>query len=61
MTKPNKFEREILKAAVAAQKFHIKMTGGQYIWYSHESFLQNYIAIQLFKKTDHCVYIESLT
>ena len=58
MTKPNKFEREILKAAVSAQKFHIKMTGGQYVWYSHESFLQNYIAIQLFKKTDHCVYID---
>ena len=58
MVQPNKFEEAILDAAFSAQKFHIEMTGGQYLWYSHESFLQNFIAVRLFKTTDHCVYID---
>ena len=56
--KPNKFEKAILDAALNAQKFHIEMTDGQYLWYSHESFLQNFIAREVFKKTEHCVYVD---
>lgn len=44
---PNKFEQSILNAALKAQRFHIDMTGGWYVWYSHESFLQNFIAREL--------------
>lgn len=58
MVQPNDFEKEILGAAFAAQRFHLKMTGGQYLWYSHESYLQNFVAVELFKKTSHCVYID---
>ena len=62
-----KFENQILDAAVAAQRFHIDMTGGQYLWESHESFLQNFIAFQFakfdskgkFKRNGYCVYIDS--
>ena len=55
---PNIFEQEILKSAQKAQAFHIKMTGGSYLWESHESFLQNYIAIQLFASKGYCVNID---
>ena len=34
------------------------MTDGEYLPYSHESFLQNFIAIELFKKTNHWVYVD---
>ena len=34
------------------------MTDGAYLTYSHESFLQNFIAIELFRKTKHWVYID---
>ena len=54
----NNFEQAILKTAKAAQKFHLKMTDGSYLWYSHESFLQNYIAIHMFKKTKRCIYVD---
>ena len=54
----NKFEQTILKTAKAAQKFHLKMTYGSYLWYSHESFLQNYIAIHMFKETKRCIYVD---
>lgn len=60
--KPNQFEKAILDAAVAAQKFHIEMTDGHYLWYSHESFLQNFIAITMFKnkkKAGHYVYVDA--
>ena len=60
--KPNKFEKAILDAAWNAQKFHIEMTGGEYLWYSHESFLQNFIAIKMFKnkkKAGHYVYVDA--
>ena len=64
---PTKFERAILDAAVSAQEFHIEMTGGQYLWESHESFLQNYIAFRFakfdakgrFRRNGYCVYIDS--
>ena len=59
--KPNQFEKAILDAAVAAQEFHIEMTEGHYLWYSHESFLQNFIAIKMFKnkkKAGHYVYVD---
>ena len=60
------FEKKILDAAVAAQRFHIDMTGGQYLWESHESFLQNYIAFRFakfdsqgrFKRNGYCVYVD---
>ena len=60
------FEMEILDAAVAAQHFHIDMTGGQYLWESHESFLQSYIAFRFarfdsegrFQKGGYRVYID---
>lgn len=58
MVQPNQFEKAILDAAMSAQEFHIEMTGGQYLWYSHESFLQNFIAVRLFETTDHCVYVD---
>ena len=58
MVKPNKFEEVILKAAKDAQEFHIEMTGGQYLWYSHESFLQNFVAMQISKNAGNCVYID---
>ena len=62
-----KFERAILDAAVSAQEFHMDMTGGQYLWESHESFLQNYIAFRFakfdakgrFRRNGYCVYIDS--
>ena len=60
--KPNKFEKAILDAAWNAQKFHIEMTGGEYLWYSHESFLQNFIAIKMFKnkkKAGYYVYVDA--
>ncbi|MDE0093476.1 MAG: hypothetical protein OXO49_03120 [Gammaproteobacteria bacterium] len=47
MPQPNKFEYSILTTALNAQRFHIDMTGGWYVWYSHESFLQNFIAREL--------------
>ena len=61
------FEKAILAAAVSAQEFHKDMTGGQYLWESHESFLQNYIAFRFarfdargrFKRNGYCVYIDS--
>ena len=56
---PNQFEKAILDAAVCAQKFHIKMTGGYYLWYSHESYLQNYIAIETFKRTKFYCYVDA--
>lgn len=58
MVQTNQFEKAILDTAMSAQKFHIQMTGGQYLWYSHESFLQNFIAVNLFKTTGHCVYVD---
>ena len=58
MSKPNKFEQVILDAAKAAQKFHIEMTEGAYLSYSHESFLQNFIAIEMFNNTGHYVYVD---
>ena len=60
MAKPNDFEKALLDAAKAAQKFHIEMTEGAYLWYSHESFLQNFIAMNMFKnkKMGHCVYVD---
>lgn len=61
MASPNNFEKAIMDAAKAAQKFHIKMTDGTYLWYSHESFLQNFIAMEMFKnkKMGHPVYIDA--
>ena len=59
MARPNDFEKALLNAAKAAQKFHIDMTEGAYLGYSHESFLQNFIAIKMFEKTGHCVYIDA--
>ena len=58
MASPNDFEKALLNAATAAQKFHIDMTEGAYLWYSHESFLQNFIAREMFEKTGHCVYVD---
>lgn len=58
MVEPNEFEEAILDAAWNAQEFHIEMTGGQYLWYSHESFLQNFIAREMFNNTEHCVYVD---
>ena len=49
--KPNNLEQIIIDAAKSAQRFHIKMTDGEYVSFSHESFLQNYLALQLFIKT----------
>lgn len=59
MPVPNKFETAILKAAVSAQKFHIEMTGVYNLRYSHESFLQNYIAIEMFKQKGFYVYVDA--
>ena len=59
MVKTNKFEKAILDAAIAAQEFHIEMTDGLYLPYSHESFLQNFIAIEMFKNTEHCVNVDA--
>ena len=56
---PNKFETAILEAAVSAQEFHIEMTGVYNLRYSHESFLQNYIAIEVFKKMGFYVYVDA--
>lgn len=56
---PNQFEKAILDAAVSAQRFHFKMTDGYYLWYTHESYLQNYIAIRMFKKTGFCVSVDA--
>ncbi|MCY3627489.1 MAG: hypothetical protein OXG88_07610 [Gammaproteobacteria bacterium] len=58
MTQPNQFEKAILDAAREAQYFHMDMTDGWYLSYSHESFLQNFIAFELFNKTDHWVNID---
>lgn len=44
---------------MSAQEFHVKMTGGWYLWYTHESFLQNYMAIQLFNNKHNCVYVDA--
>lgn len=54
----NALEKTIMNAAKSAQKFHFKMTNGEYVSFSHESFLQNYIAIQLFKETHYCVNVD---
>lgn len=58
MAKPNKFEHSILSAACRAQEFHIKMTYGASLAYSHESFLQNFVAIELFRETGHWVNVD---
>ena len=56
---PTKFEKALLDAAVDAWKFNYKMTGGAYLYYTHESFLQNYIAIKIFKSQRFCIYIDA--
>ena len=56
---PNQFETAILDAAVSAQKFHIEMAFGYYLKYSNESYLQNYIAIEVFKKHRFPTYIDA--
>lgn len=58
MVEPNNFEETILDAAWNAQEFHIEMTGGLYLPYSHESFLQNFIAMEMFNSTENCVYVD---
>lgn len=58
MVKPNKFEKAILDAAKKAQEFHKKMADGPYLSYSHESFLQNFIAMNMFKNTGHYVFVD---
>ena len=55
---PNQFEKALLDAAVSAQEFHKKMAWGSYLTYSHESYLQNYIAIKMHEKHGHPVYID---
>lgn len=53
------FEKAILDAAWKAQKFHIAMTGGLYLGYSHESFLQNFIAREMFNnKKPRYVFVD---
>ena len=62
VVKPNNFEQAILDAAWKAQKFHDDMTDGLYLGYSHESFLQNFIAIEVFKnkkKAGHYVFVDA--
>ena len=59
MPVPNKFETAILDAAVSAQEFHIRMTAGYYLWYAHESYLQNYIAIEMFENQGFYVYVDA--
>ncbi|MXX95007.1 MAG: hypothetical protein F4039_05520 [Gammaproteobacteria bacterium] len=51
-------EVAILDSACRAQEFHMKMTDGWYLSYSHESFLQNFIAFELFKKSKLSVNID---
>lgn len=55
------FEKAILDAACSAQKFHRKMTDGLYLGYSHESFLQNFIAREMFKnkKSPRYVFVDA--
>ena len=55
----NNFEKAILDAAKKAQEFHTKMADGPYLSYSHESFLQNFIAREMFKNTGHCVFVDA--
>ena len=55
---PDTFEQSLLNAAVSASKFHIKMTRGEYLWKSHESFLQNYIAIYLHSEMGNSLSID---
>ena len=59
MTMPNQFEKAILDAAISAQRFHIKMTSGYYLWYSHESYLQNYVAVEMFRKQGFYIYVDA--
>ena len=56
---PNQFEKTILDAAFDAQEFHIEMTNGYYLWYSHESYLQNFIAIKAFENQGFFVYVDA--
>lgn len=58
MLNPNDFEKAILNAAMDAWKFHYEMTGGAYLHYTHESFLQNYIAVNLFTEKGFYVYVD---
>jgi len=55
---PNGFEKAILDAAVSAQEFHIEMSG-YYLWYSHESYLQNYIAVKVFGNQGFYTYVDA--
>ena len=56
---PNQFEKALLDAAVSAQEFHKEMAFGYYLDNSHESYLQNYIAIEMFKECSYPVYIDA--
>ena len=57
---PTKFEKALLDTAVSAQEFHKKMAWGNYLTYSHESYLQNYIAIKMNdEEHDYPVYIDT--
>ena len=58
MPVPNRFEEAILNAAISAQRFHIEMSGF-YLWYSHESYLQNYIAIKVFENQRFETYVDA--
>lgn len=54
-----KFEERLLDAAISAQEFHKEMAFGYYLDNSHESYLQNYIAIEMFKGHGYPVYIDA--
>ena len=59
MPKPNKFETKLFAVAKRAHKFHTDMTGLWYPLHTHESFFQNYIAINVHKSLGHQVYVDA--
>jgi hypothetical protein len=55
----NELEKAILDGALYAEDLYDKMTDGCWLSHAPESFLQNILAWQIFKKTEHVVYVDA--
>ena len=55
----NKFEKQLFSVAKSARIFQSKMTGLEYLRDIHESFYQNYIAIEMHKRDKLPVYVDA--
>ena len=55
----NKFDKHLFSVAKSARKFQVKMTGLENLRDIHESFYQNFIAIEIHKRAGLPVYVDA--